>query len=721
MARGKPLGVEQLEDRAVPAIIASAFTPPPPASAPDLPPPPPLILPTPTSPAAPVVAAAAANTPAMVAQAAAATPTVTRAPSAWADPLHLTLSFVPDGTLIGNNPSNLYAALNAEEPTATWQSAILSAVQTWASAANINIGVVPDGGQPFGTPGLSEGDSRFGDIRIGAEPMPFDSLADAVPPDGALSGTWAGDILLNSNVDFTSPNSDLYSVMLHEVGHALGLPDSSDPNSVMYEYATGPRTGLAPSDIASLQSLYGPPTTSSGTNTTPDTLLPISLPAGQPGADGSLPVVAYGNLANPRAANYFSVVVPPNYQGPMTVQLVTAGISLLEPQLSVYDVSRNMVGQDQSTNIQGGIATVTLGQVNPGDVYYIVVRSAVGNDFGIGRYGLGVTYDAANTVSQATLDAVLTGPYDSLPQSTISEVFSDPSDVLFDSDTNNNTLDTALALQTPQGLPANSYYQTLGSLAAPDQVNYYSFTTPSPADGSSVNMRVTVQSETVNGINPNISLYDSNEQPVPFLVLTHDSGSCTIQAINLTPGATYYVGLSAPSPDPTAPVSTEGNYSLAVDFRQAPPPTTPLTQGVLQSAGDVASTPLYVGTNELFSFRLSGWSANALSSAVVQMTILDQNGNTVFQLDAPVGSPMSGSVFLTTGPYSVQFTLIDPTGSSSPVNFWLRGEVFSDPIGPGIINPGVTPLYKLPYPSNLYKYPNGVVTPLTYSLLGVAL
>src|SRR5438067_1270327 len=89
----------------------------------------------------------------------------------WDDPSHLTLSFAPDGTAIAGHTSTLFQTLNSQMPTATWQREILQAFQTWAVQSNINVGLVNDGGQPFGVAGQSENDPRFGDIRVGAQAM----------------------------------------------------------------------------------------------------------------------------------------------------------------------------------------------------------------------------------------------------------------------------------------------------------------------------------------------------------------------------------------------------------------------------------------------------------------------------------------------------------------------------------------------------------------------
>ena len=116
----------------------------------------------------------------------------------WGDAGHLSLSFVPDGTPIAGHVSNLFQTLDSRQATAAWQKVILQAFQTWAVQANINIGLKADGGQAIGTPGKEQRDPRFGDIRITAQPMAADALAISVPGGSLMTGTWAGDLFLNS-------------------------------------------------------------------------------------------------------------------------------------------------------------------------------------------------------------------------------------------------------------------------------------------------------------------------------------------------------------------------------------------------------------------------------------------------------------------------------------------------------------------------------------------
>ena len=56
---------------------------------------------------------------------------------------------------------------------------------------------------------------------------------------------------------YSGTDANLGQVILHEIGHALGLADNRDPNSVMYYEATGSNNTLDGNDVAGIQTLYG--------------------------------------------------------------------------------------------------------------------------------------------------------------------------------------------------------------------------------------------------------------------------------------------------------------------------------------------------------------------------------------------------------------------------------------------------------------------------------
>ncbi|HEY0421377.1 MAG TPA: matrixin family metalloprotease, partial [Acetobacteraceae bacterium] len=58
---------------------------------------------------------------------------------------------------------------------------------------------------------------------------------------------------------YTNTATTVYQVLVHEIGHALGLDHSSDPSAAMYPMGRPSNRDLDSSDIAGIQALYGGP------------------------------------------------------------------------------------------------------------------------------------------------------------------------------------------------------------------------------------------------------------------------------------------------------------------------------------------------------------------------------------------------------------------------------------------------------------------------------
>jgi hypothetical protein len=602
----------------------------------------------------------------------------------WSDPTHLTLSFAPDGTPISGQTSALFATLDAQEPTVAWQTDILRAVQTWGVNTNLNVGVVPDDGRAFGSSVSVYQSQRVGNIRIGAAPLSPDVLAFSVPHDPYLSGNWSGDILLNSTIDFTQPQTNLYGVLLHEFGHVFGLAPSPDPNSVMYENATWVTTQLAASDVTAIQALYGTPAPNRSRNHTVQTASAIRSDNDGAPFTGTTPLLASGNLTALGQHDFYAVQTLAS-TGPMTFRLQTAGLSLLAPELIVSDASGNVVGQAQSTSVLGDSVTVHLDSVTANTIYYIRVQATTSDLFAVGRYRIGVTFDSLLKTSPNQLAALL-------------------SSVQGGDSSDDARPGTIVALRTSSGYSANQHYETHGSLS---HATTYSLQSPLSPSGTPLTLTVAVSISGETSVPPQVQVLDANQQPIAATVLVNDTSGSTIQASGLAPGQTFYLTLTPPA----AGEQEDVNVSLVVDFKQTSSVLPVLAAATVTTDAPSPAYALDVAVDQVFNFTLSAASVDAPAGSAVQMTIADGNGNIVFSLSAFAGQTVTGPfALLSPGAYHVSFSVLTPDGGPGSLTFQLRGTSITDPIGPGITNPTYSPTYTNPSSPFIYYNPDGTVS-----------
>lgn len=584
----------------------------------------------------------------------------------WPDGAHLTLSFAPDGTAVGTRTSALFSTLNAIAPTATWEHEILRAFQTWAAQANINIGVVPDGGQPFGTPGAPEGDPRFGDIRLAAYPMGAlagGEVAVASPFD-VTAGTWSGDVKLNTSYQFSIGGAhgiDLYTATLHEAAHALGLPDSTDPKSAVYENYQAPRTGLGGSDVANIQALYGA-RTPDGSNGTFATATPLTLLSN---GNGSLGIQVTGDIGSLSDADVYRFQAPLNV-GSMAVHLHTAGISLLDARITVYDSAFRVVGSAVATNPLNNELTVNVTSAKPLGTYYVKVQSASGDVFGIGGYGLEI--DSVPLLSTTT--SLLSSTTQSLVQ-TVNTI------VPLNTSFLTATLLPPITSQTNSRFDASFH----GSINSGSTQEYFRVVAPQPPAGQPNVMTAMVWGTDSRQLKARLDVYDANQNLVPATVLVNENGTFTVQVGNAVAGASYYIKVSAVHPN--GPNNT-GSYLLGIDFSTVAANLQTVTSGTLGAAQAQSSGTLTVQQGELIHFVLSAHAADPSAAAAVRLTILDAKGVAVATVVAYNGQDaVSLTQVLGAGTYTILITEYAPAGSAlPPLSYELQATRLDDPIGP---------------------------------------
>ncbi len=116
-------------------------------------------------------------------------------------PSTLTVSFVPDGTQIGSEQSQLFSDLNPTASAATWQQDVFNMLQSAASQYNLNLQLVADDGASMNGPAPQDGQ-----LRIAAVDQAFQTAG----PGMSLPG--GGDLIVESQVTFgiglglTGPN-----------------------------------------------------------------------------------------------------------------------------------------------------------------------------------------------------------------------------------------------------------------------------------------------------------------------------------------------------------------------------------------------------------------------------------------------------------------------------------------------------------------------------------
>jgi hypothetical protein len=206
-----------------------------------------------TAPAGVSISAAAQEARTVAFDSAAASEAGTTAPSAIFENAVWTSDVITWSFAAGGSSSGFSSSMTAQE-----EAVVEQAVQAWAAASGLIFEEVPDSPSADIRIGLGDFNSSNSGV-LGytsylsdagqLEPGAVVRLED--PNETPLTADTAGDLT------YSGTDATFYQVALHEIGHALGLADNADPNSVMYYQASTSNQQLDATDVAEITALYG--------------------------------------------------------------------------------------------------------------------------------------------------------------------------------------------------------------------------------------------------------------------------------------------------------------------------------------------------------------------------------------------------------------------------------------------------------------------------------
>ncbi len=629
----------------------------------------------------------------------------------WDFPSRLTVSFAADGTQITKYTSSLYETFSGILSPEELEQTILDAFQAWARESNINVGWVADSGDPFGTSGPTQGDLRFGDIRIGAIPMAGDVFAFAVPHNELVSGTWAGDIIFNSNATFTDADQ-VYAIAIHEFGHVLGLDHSEDPMSVMHPTALN--TVLAASDIQNIQELYGIRMLDQYDiyGETNDTMEHATEIRNTGSINGIVPLVAYGDISGISDVDYFKLKIRSENMGlgSVTFRLVSEKISFLNTTLTVLDSSGAVLGGAQSISTRGVDISVNLPETIVGEEYFVRIES--GSEFSeFGSYTLITTIDDNLMGGEEFIELAIRTDLSFLSQGDVQDYFVSGGLSPFNDDMHtDDTFQTATELPQLPGSLQDNRYRLSASIADATDVDYYVVNSGDP--GASTTMTVTLNALETSQLICDIQVLDADQNNLDRRILVNGNGQLVVQIDGIVAQSNYYVRVAAENPGDLYSV---GNYRIDVAFNRLPTQMESLGAGKLSLTSNSALHTLYVARTQMFHFAIAADNlANPPANTAVWVTIVDRQGSVVYRtVTKPGESRTAQSVVLRPGSYRIQVKFVLPPsvrslsgGFAGVVQYDFSGIGISDPTGPEIVDPAEDPFPPCNKGSEEFCYPN---------------
>ncbi len=607
---------------------------------------------------------------------------------AWAGASELTISFVPDGTDVAGRPSSLYAELQTPA-TRGWQEAIVNAFETWTPYASTNVAVVSDNGDPLGTPGPSIGDARFGDVRVAAIPLAADVIAMSVPQSELASGTWAGDIVINSQYDFANVD-ELFAVAVHEAGHVLGLRHSNNPNSPMFIHGIPDVTVPQAEDISLLRSVSGltigdTETTRTDDDSHSDDDEDVHDTDKKQDEEDDRDAEDRQEAEEARNAN------EDREEEREADEERESGADRGTDRDEDEDQDEEEKEEEREAFAARAASRIDAEQNEQAKEEYRSTRRrepAETRQWHFSDDGEGESKAEANDDADADEEEIVTilqrrsrteGP----SQEEVARQYSYSSTRL------GNDRTGVATISADANRPF--HYDATGFIRSGRDINTFRLRPSDVADGELETLTVTVRSTDPNGLIPRVEVLSEQGIALPTEVLANADGTLVVQIRGVDPAYGHLVRVMAASV--SAPFQT-GAYQMEAQFVSQPTMLDPLFTETLRAANPAIENSFRVAETTLAQLVLTVDAVAAMAPVAMWTIIYDAEGNLVQRIAAPGGETRSsGTLLLAPGDYRVEFHAARTDGGQLPeIQFTLSSKPISLPIGPTIQDPTQTPI-----------------------------
>ena len=248
-----------------------------------------------------------------------------------------------------------WSHLTERLPAAATEAELVRALNEWAKYAKLTFTETTDG-QANRTLAILFAGGDHGDG------YPFDGpggvLAHAFYPNPINPEPIAGDIHFDSDESWKiGAELDVFSVALHEAGHALGLGHSDRPGAVMYPYHHSVK-GLTQEDIDAILELYAAQDGSPGTPAGP-----LELALSAPASPTSAPSIAVSGTTT--GGSGAVLVTWSTNQGYAGAAQGSANWTIASIPLNIGDNTVTIVARDSQQNQVSRSFTITRLTSNP--------------------------------------------------------------------------------------------------------------------------------------------------------------------------------------------------------------------------------------------------------------------------------------------------------------------------------------------------------------------